>query len=497
MLKKPTTSPIIIFFSLFLWIGDSFSQPVSGTLIDKTTEETIPFATIQIGKNYGVVSNQEGSFSINTAGFSGKDSLVISTMGYHRKSFALKDFQDGAIYLTQNLNQLDEVYVLDKSITVEGIMAKVNARIPENYGNSLSKFTVFEQSKNTTKAQDMDIEIGSADFIDKKTIEAFNKSVDSLNQASMNRVSNSYSTNLTELYFGKEDSTKAILKKATVLINKEKNTSSDFLQDHVFGLIIDKIKSANTFRARSGIIPIDDSLNLFKNIRKGDEMDTLNTNKQRNGLKRAFRKNGFKEGTDLDFVTETNRYKYKIEGVSKLGDEQVYHISFSPDGRRAKFEGNLYVSAETFAVLKATYQLAEGEHGEKVNLKFLLGIKYVESGKSGMVIYQKNGLGKYAPKYIRTTSNSYMYFNRSFTFTENNKNRDERIKLKFELKIETDNVSDNEYLIVDSTLIAENEYAAVIENEGVLRESTSAYDAEIWKDYDIIEPTQAIKEYEY
>ena len=63
--------------SCFLGTLFGFSQIITGAILDKNTQP-IAYATIQINTDFGVLSNEEGSFSIDTEKFKPTDSVFIS-----------------------------------------------------------------------------------------------------------------------------------------------------------------------------------------------------------------------------------------------------------------------------------------------------------------------------------------------------------------------------------------------------------------------------------
>ncbi|HET8809340.1 MAG TPA: carboxypeptidase-like regulatory domain-containing protein [Flavobacteriaceae bacterium] len=504
-----------IFAAFLLFSAAASAQNVSGTLVDNSTQKTIPFATVQLGENYGVVTNQEGNFSINTAGFSEKDSLIFSSMGYDRKAIALKDFEKGTVYLTKNVEELGEVLLLDEKLTALEVMEKVNEKKKENYGNSFTKFTVFHRSQNNNTFLDFDFEIRKAEYFKKKTLRKFNKTIDSLAETIRGVPTSFYNAYLTEIVVNKADSVKINLEKATELINKEKTSSLNALTEDILDGILENLKSANTFKVRTGIIPIADSLDVSEGLSEEEDIDSLTTKSVGNELEDLLGQSRLKTnnsttisiggggsgaGLNFDFINELDDYEYEIEDISTFNGELIYIISFVPDSGlfsgNGKYTGKLYISADSFAVVKADYQLAEGKHGTKFNMKFLLGVKYEEKARSGIIIYEKNKKNKYTPKYIRVSGKRYGYFERYFVLKENDE-RTDRMKLKFEVMIEFDNGYKNEWLFVDSNVISEDEFANFKENKGVPIQEISEYNPEIWKEYNILAPTEAIREYEF
>ena len=136
--KLRCTSFFFLFISFY-----GFSQTVSGILKDEKTEKTIPYATVSIGENYGVITNDEGEFQINISGFNESDSLSFSSMGYEKHQIAIKDFNSETVYLKESLNELDNVYIIDRDLDPVEIMEKVNERFAENYEYDFQKFIIF------------------------------------------------------------------------------------------------------------------------------------------------------------------------------------------------------------------------------------------------------------------------------------------------------------------------------------------------------------------
>lgn len=163
----------------------------------------------------------------------------------------------------------------------------------------------------------------------------------------------------------------------------------------------------------------------------------------------------------------------------------VYVLAFKPDRRRAKYFGSLYISADTFAILKAEYHLTKGEKAQGMNLKFLFGIKYYQDKDTGLVIFKKNEENNYSPIYAKSNTHFYTYLNRNFKFKENTENRSKR------------NQSKARNFILKTIPISKEKFDAIQEKKGVPLEKIRKYDSSIWKDYNIISPGHTLEEFEY
>ena len=492
---------ILSFFSLLCLTGFSLSaQQLSGKLLSKETNESIPYAAVQIGENYGVITNKEGEFQINIDRFSANDSLHFSSMGYLEKKIALKDYQpNSTIYLKEDIGQLEDVFLVNKNLSIEEIMTKVSENLESNYQYSLKKFDIFTRTQSTTKVLDIEFEIDKATFLDKSVRKNFNKSLDSLLQKNKNSSNTSYSENYTQVFIGSTlDSLKINLQKATELKDETKAEDAEGFSAQVFRKIAENLNSKNTFKVKSGLLPIDDSLEVGKSFKvKDHKNDSLITKDIKENYLRTIKHNANLHPGKLEFVEDFKAYDFTQEKITGYQGEMVYVLNFVPRRGRAKYHGRLYISSETFAVIKAEYELEDGEKASGLNLKFLLGIKYRRDKNTGIVIFKKNAQNTYDPIYLKSSTQDYVYLNRKFKFKENTDDRSNRIKFKFDLLVENDSHSSEELLFVKTEPITEETYKSIKEKQGVAIEKIKKYNASIWKDYNIISPEQDLQNFEY
>lgn len=497
-MKKTALPRIQISLIGFLFLTTaSFSQSLSGTIYDSESGETLPFASIQIGESYGVISNNEGNFEIGISRFSPNDSLVFSFLGYNRKAKAIKDFSgvSGEISLTPHADMLSETFIISKNLNPADILKNVNKHLTTNYPKRNSNHTVFERNKNNHFSENMSLEIKKADFINKQKRNSINAELKNLNQVSKNTESNIYHETFYNLYQNEDNSIKTKIIKGTKLINTSKNTSVDHIQNRAFTTIANQLETTNTFNLRSGIIPIQDSLDLKTAFNPSKKIDSLKIKDKNKALSEVFNEFGFGSKSDFDFITDPTKYEYTIVKGFTYKDEIVYVLQFEPKKKNAKYSGEMYVSADSYAVLKANYRLAEGSKGDKANLKLLLGIKTEELDREILVIFGKHPQGGYHLQYLKANTEQYFYLNRSFSFTENNQSRKNRIKFKIDILAEGINKNENEYLFIDTKQISLQEFQNVSQETKAPIQIIEKYDPEIWKPYTILSPDQAIKDF--
>lgn len=491
----------LLFAGIFLF-GASFSlvaQNLSGSIFNKSTKESLPFAEITLGKNYGVISNAEGRFSINTERATATDSLKFYSLGFVAKKIAITDFKDkDSIYLVEKVDELDDVYLIDRSkIIPEELMEKVLENAESNYASAEAKMAIFERYSGTYELKAMEMNIKKADFLSKQQEKRFSGIVDSIANASKGKASEKYSESFYYLYKDKEANFKAQLQKATKLANEKKSNESTRVLEKTLNSITANLDSDKTFKVKSGLFKLQDSLNLKEAIDLSTNDSILNKDKAKRFEFKQNRETFFTI-TGFDFIENYNRYNFTLKDVSGYKGEMVYVLDFEPDRGSAKYQGTLYVSAESYAVIKMDYALLEGEKAAGMNMKFLLGIKYKRDQAKGVLIFQKNEAGKYLPKYIKKSARDYAYLDRNILFKENKGGWfTSKQKLKFNFLIENLNFSNSEFLFIDTENISQTDFESLNPDKGVKIKKIKAYNPQIWKAYNIIAPSKEIEEFEY
>ena len=195
-------------------------------------------------------------------------------------------------------------------------------------------------------------------------------------------------------------------------------------------------------------------------------------------------------------LSEVDDYSFEIEDVTSFNGEMVYIINFEPDRNRAKYRGKLYITAENYSIVKFERQLIEGKSEQKLNLKFLFGVKFDSYRNDLEMMYFKNAEGKYYPKYIKQTDGQYFYVDRKFIFKENEDNRRERMKFKLNILAEVNNFTSDEFFIISENKINKNQFDEIKENEGIIIKEFDRYPSSFWKNYNVIEATDKLKNYE-
>jgi len=136
---------IIVFFQLpFEVSAQEQFLSLTGKIVNAQTGLPIPYANIQLkSKGTGTISNTAGEFIFKVATPSLPDSIVISCMGYQRRTLPIlpAGFTDKHIPLTPAVLELKEVSVKVRSGW--DILKAAVAKIPVNYDTAAVRFTAF------------------------------------------------------------------------------------------------------------------------------------------------------------------------------------------------------------------------------------------------------------------------------------------------------------------------------------------------------------------
>ena len=155
--------------------------------------------------------------------------------------------------------------------------------------------------------------------------------------------------------------------------------------------------------------------------------------------------------------------------------------------------GQLFISDDTYAITRVDYKYYKNRHGAKVNLKLILGVKYIENLNTGTLLFEKDSSNRYHPKYLKRTTGSYFYVKRDVKFIENSKARN---KVSFSFKIEGDNRNKEELLITANSKLSLKNFEDFKQEKVVPYKQLSRFEKTFWDNEQIIEPSSQMKSFE-
>ncbi|SEK73941.1 CarboxypepD_reg-like domain-containing protein [Aquimarina amphilecti] len=487
----------IVLLTLGIWmIAVSIkAQTISSKVFDKKTNQPIPYATIQIGENQGVVTNEEGSFNITLDEIQSKiDSIYISSMGYSTVGVAVQNITDSIIYIEPKAIELKSVFISNKDLDIDDIIDNVDDNMEDNYRSDLSKNRLFFRETNTNYIKKMDIEFK------KSTIEEIDeKLVDSISRV-IPRNSVFYAEALCDFY-GNTDKQKLNVIKGARLYDKNNNGSIEGVFKKMEKIFKDNVKPNSYIKIRSGLfsqkVQVDSILKAnqdAKDIADGIENPKENFffKSRKMNLKNLFNETFYQSDTKLNVIKNSGRYIFERVDYTILGDVGVYVIKFTPK-RRGDFKGTIYVNTEDFAIVRIDYK-----NVKRLRSFNLLGVSFEENGYSGTTIFKKGSDGKYGVKFIEKVTENKFGVDRPLSIIEKNKyvkGRNKQNQLSLNLDVISYAKNKYEIIVFDSKSITETEYRNSKENKNVQSTYLSKYDPNFWKGYNIIEPNTAIKQF--
>jgi hypothetical protein len=484
----------LIFFAAFFALQSLFSQSYQGLVYDKKNNMPVVFANIYTSQNSGVISNSEGYFKINLQNLRDNDSLSISSLGYKSQKISVSELVKlDTVFLSVQEEMLDEVVVSANKYTAEEIIEIFKDSIKVRHTITPVKFQIFSRGKDTYKPVKNGIELDKSSFMSRSKRKQFNEKVEAYFKKIEGNVSSSYRDMLYNAYYLK-DSTAIEQIKETYLINQDKDNSMENIQKNVFKELIEALDVESTFKVKKSIITLEDSLSIkdFIVIDEPKKQDTIRNRYSQSPVTIVDKAQNL---SNLEIFEDSKKYDFRLEDMSFFNGDIVYVISFEPGRNSAKYRGKAYINAEDFGLLKLDYQIIEGKKEAGVNLKFLLGVKYRVDNSKYQYIFRRNEDKTYIPIFYKSSKDQYVYFDVGFTFKENNDNRNERIKFKLSLYVESNSLSEREYLIINTEDIDPDNIE--FDPDGyILEERIDKYDPNIWKDYNVIEATEEIKKYE-
>ncbi len=489
--------------SLFVLLsGQIIAQTYSSQLLDAKTKKGIPYATIQYGKNQGVITNEEGKFSFTLEQRTQLlDSVYVSSMGYEKVGFSLGQLQDSIIIMKPKAIELSGVYVFDEELDVDEIIARMKEHLPQNRNSAPLKQRYFLRQSVFGNIQKVDF------GFEKSSIEELNKElIDSIAMA-IPRNSYHYTEALGDFY-KTNTAYKVNVLKAAELYDKKDIGSFEDLGKRMETMFKKNIKPDSYLKIKSGIfsqkVQVEEVMEEMeadeataKNaevLEKEIQRDTISgvVDGQKHIFDELLQEVFYQEDSKLDLIEKTRKYEFELVGYTDIENAGVYVIDFSPKGG-ADFKGRVYVNIEDYAVMRIDFENLK-------NLKNfrLLGIFYRETLYKGSMQFTQLSNGKYDLKFADFNFGRWFRLDRPLDVIEKNKNvkgRRKQNELRLNIDFRMTNTNKWELVVFENTLIDQSQFEAYKEDKSVKATYMPTYDPEFWKGYTIMEPNQAIREF--
>lgn len=475
-----------------------FAQNYSGQVLDSITKQPIPFAAIQVGDTTnGVISNEDGYFSILLENEADDAIINVSCMGFTTASISLKDLKasKGIIYLSEHVNELDTVFISNENITIDSIIARTNRNIKINYPVSSTEYRIFHRKTGHMDFKSLNFDVDKASNMKKSKLEGVNKSLDSLSREIRNANLVQFTDYVGTYYFKDKDNRKIKVDKATLLMDKKKGFSLEGVQEKGSEIILKYLDPKKSYKVKSGWFKVEDSLSLseeFKDQKEEKDKQSLSMEYLNDEAYEQLGKANFTEDGFMRQVLNPRFYDFQLLDITFFMGDMVYVVKFTPRKSSSKFSGTHYISGTDYGVLRTDYKFAEGKRGDKFNLKLLLGVKYVENLRTGKIIFNKNAQGTYNLKYAYNDAGSYVYVHRPIKFIENSR---EGNKVAFDILLEGNINEKQEILVIDAKPLDNAVFNSYKQSKLVKYQELKSYNPSIWKESNVLEPVSEMKQF--
>lgn len=470
------------------------SQSYTARVVDSATSEPIPFATVILGKNAGVITNEDGVFSI-TADQREQitDSIFISSMGYGKRGIWLGEDQEAEIRLAQQTYELRGVFLNAKNLSVDEIIERVKANLDKNYAAEMSRKKIFFRQSDFSNMNKMDIEF-------KKS------SIEELNEELMDSIvklipdETSFYKEAVGDFYGDYRSHKLYVERAAELYDKDKDLSMDGISEKLETIFKENVKPDSYLKVKSGIFGTKIQLDSARaagnddatiQVEVEDETDYSSFQKQiKWGIDELYQQLFFQEDTELDILTKSNRYDYLLDGYTMIDNGPAYVLKFTPKGKK-DFKGIMYVNVDDFAVVRLEF-----ENVRPLSKFGLLGIKYRHNVYRGKMLFGKDAGGTYSPRYLELEDGEVVGIDRPLKVIEKNKNvkgrrKQNELSLHFDMGVTS--LSKYEMVVFETQPISKSDFQSAEENPKIKATYLSQYDPNFWEGYAIMEPNEAIQ----
>lgn len=507
MLKK-----LLLLGFLVLQFG-AYSQNKTATIIDAISGESIPYANIKIGILSNNISNSDGKFNVPASLENETTKIEITYIGYETQKLTFNQLeqQQFIVKLVPGVYELSDVDVSNKKEDVNAIMAKVKANLKENYATPTTPFssTIFVREDHTFITKQFNLKINKSPEFSKNKLKEINAEIKQFSSEMSKTPPREfqdflgiYSSSLAEKEDKMVNSSKLNVLKATRIKDGSRSVSMDDLEETTSNLFLRHLDTTKFYRAKSGWIGSRDTISFSKEFnkknqkknKKGTPEDSQNVAGAKSSIISIQTMINPLYGRNTDFMRKTDWYEYTLDGAVFAEDYKlVYVIKFKPKKGKAKYEGTLYVSENEYAVVKATYRLAEGKTLGGINLKWILGIKMFENVSNGTLIYKENPTTKkHYCQYANLVDGQYFYLNRPLKFIElTDRDRD---VLALDLKIEGNMLDKTEYLNLEQKEISVADFENLKESDFKFI-NIKKYDPKIWREFTTLEPATEMKQF--
>ncbi|WP_435414831.1 carboxypeptidase-like regulatory domain-containing protein [Polaribacter aestuariivivens] len=488
---------LLIIYGFFLGCTASFSQTISGKVINENSLQPMENVSIVTNLKTGTTTDKFGRFSLNL-----KDvkTVTFSFLGFSSKTIPIDDLKklNYIIELTEIVNQLNEIQLNIAKISLDSLLSKTTKSMKNNYLHESVKQEMYAIDTQKMDFKKLELTLKSSSILSKKNKNLAEQELkefsDNIQQKKPEFVNEFKAKTMSkEIYEPKLKKTLTFYKTDTIQGFKKADVGNGLTIKNVTNklqnIVLKHLSNDKTYKVKSGWFKVEDSLSFKKVLKTNDSLENSNTFsniKVSNYLMSIKKESVFFNKTNESNFFDRKYYNHKLEKNEVLGTAKYYVISFEPRKSKAKYTGKIHINPFDFSIKKIAYQFADGKRGDHINLRFLLGVKFSENKNEVTLFYETNEFGKIYPSYCYETKTSYAYVNRPIKFIENT---EEKEKVKFNIKVEV-NVSETTEVLLNEPLKINSSDIKPFKKEDFKKRTTymskEEYENSSWKNRAII-----------
>ena len=487
---------LFLFFSIAcsFQISAQSTNIVKGMVVDMDKQTPLPYTNIVVlHKSRGTVSNEKGFFSLDVTKLDKNDTLSFQYVGYDSKVFIISELDSvNTIYLKEAIINLGETFVFSDPPDPEDIVKKVLENKKVNYKKRTAKAQTFIRWRNTS-----DIEKARVD-LKKNSIKELDEESLKYAASKIPKHNTSYTDFLVNLYFSANiDDTLKIDPVKAVSLKEEEITELEQMAG-IFEKLFNETEENEYWKVKSGILSQKLNIDDEDGEQKKDSVsesktNTIKTEYYNRSIKSRLKYSSMDDKDMWDFLYHTGRYVFTLVGGAKVNGEDVYIIDFVPK-KSGKYVGKVYISMNTYALVRADYNFADGKVGRSFHL---FGVGYTVNYFSGSVFFEKEG-SSYNLKYFSQKAGTDFSVNRAISLLKKRKRFlfDKKLnEIKVKIDFEVTSEESIEVLIFDDKEITDKQFADFEQKENMKIIYIDHFSDDLWKGYPIIEPTKRMREY--
>lgn len=461
---------------------------LSGSVIN-TQNQPLPYTTIYLpSQQTGTISNEEGYFSLNIATLSLTDTIRFHYVGYQEKAITLEQLKEAPqITLQEKVSQLSELTVFGLPPDPETVIKKVLENAPSNYGKAPFQKRIFVRNRNaeTIKTLKIDHKKSSLSEVDLNLMKEIEKKVPKYMTWYTDFLGNAY-RNLD----GDEATFKA-LPERVVSLKQEDFTELEHIEK-VFTNLAENTKEEEYWKVKTGILSSKIDYDVTDSSTAPDP-DQRKLSYFVSELQNHFSFTTFENEDDWEFLHQPRYYKFSIIGGSQFKGEQVYIIDFEPK-RKGTFQGRVYISTDTYALLRADFHYAPGKVGRDIDL---FGVSYTQKGFEASITFEKHN-NTYQLAYFSKRETQAYSVNRKFSLIKKRERflwDKELEEVKVDLVLSMEDESSVEVCVMSHDELTPDRFEEIEQPEYMRVIYVDQFDDQLWNGYSIIEPTQQMRTY--